>query len=490
LQGIPQQSNRPQGGARIALLRLRICSMPPMNSQNVVQMAKVAEREEERALLQRHLKEVIEGATFRGSHRSGQFLKYIVERAIAGDFESLKERVIGVELFGRSPTYDTSNDAIVRVTASDVRRRLLKHYGGSGAAAELRINLPSGCYIPEITRNTRNGAKDSITVSAHEAPDGSSESPVHVLPVPLVITNPSEKPAASRGAAKWLLFAVFLIGLTILIIAMRWIPARYSPQKAVPPAAFFPWPAFLSTQHSTFLVTSDPNIAEIQKLTGSPVSLSDYATQQYLPALKSLSPEMIRFCHDFLPGDKAANVDVEIVASVVELAQRESKKIDVRGARNLRVADLDGDNNFIFLGSPRSDPWTALFDKQLDFTFASDKPSQQEFILNAHPRPDESAKYVPAEKGSESSSSFATIGFIGNPEHAGQVLLLAGTNAGGTKAAGELATNPQRLSAALERCGVGPSNSRPAQHFQILLRVNTMARSPSDFDVLACHLLR
>jgi hypothetical protein len=462
-----------------------VCPMLPMNSQDVLRTAKLAE-EDERASLQQHLKDVMEGAAFRGSSRSGQFLKYVVEHTIAGDFESLKERVIGVELFGRSPTYDTNNDAIVRVTASDVRRRLLQHYGRYGATSGLRISLPSGSYIAKITRDTGNGAKDSISTSAPEVPEGSSEMPVHVLPAPLVITSPAGSPAIGRSSAKWLLFAVLLIGLNIL---MWRIPGKHSPQTAVPPASFFPWPAFLSTQHSTFLVTSDPNIAEIQKLTGSPVSLSDYATQRYLPAMKSLSPEVIRFCQDFLPGDKAANVDVETVASVVELAQRESKKIDVRGARDLRVSDLDGDSNFIFLGSPRSDPWTTLYDKQLDFTFFSDKTSQQEVILNAHPRPNESTKYVPAAKAFGSSASFATISFIGNPEHAGQVLLLAGTNAGGTKAAGELVTNPQRLSAALQQCGIGLSNSRPTQHFQILLRVHTMARSPSDFDVLACHLL-
>jgi hypothetical protein len=78
---------------------------------------------EEIAPLQDHLKEVLEGDAFRGSHRSGQFLKHIVDKAIAGHFDSLKERVIGIEVFGRSPSYDTGTDAIVRVTASDVRKR-------------------------------------------------------------------------------------------------------------------------------------------------------------------------------------------------------------------------------------------------------------------------------------------------------------------------------------------------------------------------------
>jgi hypothetical protein len=77
----------------------------PSISLNDARTVKIVETEEDLVLLQHHLKEVIEGAVFRGSHRSGQFLKYIVEQALAGHFESQKERVIGVELFGRSPSY-------------------------------------------------------------------------------------------------------------------------------------------------------------------------------------------------------------------------------------------------------------------------------------------------------------------------------------------------------------------------------------------------
>ncbi len=121
-------------------------------AQNGARVAKVVETEQDAARLHKHLKEVIEGEAFKGSHRSGQFLTYIVEESIAGRFTALKERVIGVKLFGRDPSYDTGEDAIVRVTASDVRRRLLQHYGKYGFTSEFRISLPLGSYIPEITR--------------------------------------------------------------------------------------------------------------------------------------------------------------------------------------------------------------------------------------------------------------------------------------------------------------------------------------------------
>src|SRR5260370_4013454 len=112
------------------------------NGARTIALAKIAGTEENIALLQQHVKEVIEGEAFKGSHRSGQFLQYIVDQAIVGHFESLKERVIGVELFGRSPSYDTGEDAIVRVTASDVRKRLMRHYGRDGSTPEVHIRLP------------------------------------------------------------------------------------------------------------------------------------------------------------------------------------------------------------------------------------------------------------------------------------------------------------------------------------------------------------
>src|ERR1700733_606480 len=126
---------------------------PSSTDTRIAEIAKIAETKGGLASLQQHLKEVIEGDVFKGSHRSGQFLQYIVDQAIAGRFDSLKERVIGMELFGRSASYDTGDDAIVRVTASDVRKRLLQHYGRYGATSGFRISLPSGSYIPEILRD-------------------------------------------------------------------------------------------------------------------------------------------------------------------------------------------------------------------------------------------------------------------------------------------------------------------------------------------------
>jgi len=64
---------------------------------------------------------------------------------------------------------------------------------------------------------------------------------------------------------------------------------------------------------------------------------------------------------------------------------------------------------------------------------------------------------------------------------------LAGANGEGTEAAGHLVTGPDRLANAMRRCGIYVGG--PLRHFEILLRLSTMAGSPTNVDVVACHTL-
>ena len=93
---------------------------------------------------------VLASHEFRTSKRSQDFLKYVVENTLQGHGDMLKERTIGIEVFGRSTSYDPSDDATVRVKAGEVRKRLGLYYSTEGAHNPLRIELPSGTYVPEF----------------------------------------------------------------------------------------------------------------------------------------------------------------------------------------------------------------------------------------------------------------------------------------------------------------------------------------------------
>ncbi len=96
------------------------------------------------------LARILDSASFRSSKRSCEFLSFVVENTLDGKTDRLKERSIGVELFGRDSDYDTHEDPIVRVKANEVRKRLALYYRNEGAGAPFRIDLPPGGYVAAI----------------------------------------------------------------------------------------------------------------------------------------------------------------------------------------------------------------------------------------------------------------------------------------------------------------------------------------------------
>src|ERR1700728_1620233 len=105
---------------------------------------------EQVGLVRRHLKEVMASPAFAGSRRTQDFLHLIVEHALEGDMERLRERMIGAEMFGRPVGYDTGNDSVVRVKATEVRKKLAEYYLETGNTHAVRIELPRGSYVPKF----------------------------------------------------------------------------------------------------------------------------------------------------------------------------------------------------------------------------------------------------------------------------------------------------------------------------------------------------
>jgi len=100
--------------------------------------------------IQEQLVRILAHPAFRNSKRYPNFLRYVVELALKGQTENLKERTIGIDVFERNPDYDTNTDHIVRTTAGEIRKRIAQYYHEPGHESELRISLPSGSYVPEF----------------------------------------------------------------------------------------------------------------------------------------------------------------------------------------------------------------------------------------------------------------------------------------------------------------------------------------------------
>jgi TolB-like protein len=109
------------------------------------------------------LDRVLASSTFTGSPRLSRFLRFVVERTLAGEGERLKEYVIGVAVFDRDGEYDPRVDSIVRVEAGRLRTKLEEYYQRAGAADPVIISIQRGGYVPVFDERPAQTAAVKIT---------------------------------------------------------------------------------------------------------------------------------------------------------------------------------------------------------------------------------------------------------------------------------------------------------------------------------------
>ena len=433
-------------------------------------LAKLIQSDQDAAALRTHVEHLLESPSFSTSRRSGQFLHYVVEKAIAQQTDALKERTIGVAVFHRPPDYDTGEDAIVRVTASDVRRRLAQHYHREGRASEFKISLPPGGYVPEVSRDD--------PLSAWTEPASPVETfvqdPPQLAPAPgATVRTVATKPTLS---ARLLPALAALASLTLAGLLF------FGSQRSSTAPVLQPWSLLFASGKPLFVVAADPDLNEIQLLTGRYVALSDYANGRL--GCDTLAPVLQGVCRDSLRGDKVASVDATALAKIAALAAQFHSTLDPHAARGVRLPDLQTDGNFLLLGSRTANPWTDLFREKMDFFVSHDDATGLQVVHNVRPRLGELPLYVPTAGPYGTGDNYTLISFLRSLNGTGYALLLAGGTHEGMDAAVAVVLDKQRLDPILRDCHV--SGGEP---FQILLKLRMMAGSSLQVSRVACHAL-
>ena len=141
--------------------------------------------EEEKLAANEQLERLLANPFFSHSRRFPSFLRFIVSQTLLGRTDLLKERTLGIEVFGKSANYDTANDPIVRVTAAEIRKRIAQYYQDPAHEHELRLSLPPGSYVPKFDppHGVRTEEPHSTLLTVHgvlESPTTGSLSVPHV----------------------------------------------------------------------------------------------------------------------------------------------------------------------------------------------------------------------------------------------------------------------------------------------------------------------
>ena len=118
----------------------------------------------EKEAVEQQLERIASSERLRRCPQLLRFLAFTVKEALSGRSDGSKERLIGIEVFGRAPDYDAGADPVVRVEARRLRRKLTEYYESEGREDAIEIDLPKGGYQPQFTRRARRCSTQSLAV--------------------------------------------------------------------------------------------------------------------------------------------------------------------------------------------------------------------------------------------------------------------------------------------------------------------------------------
>jgi hypothetical protein len=414
--------------------------------------------------------QVVAASCFKKSARLREFLLYVCEKAITDQLDDIREQEIGKAVFGRRPEYNAGDDNIVRVEARELRKRLDIYFSGEGREEPVVIRIPKGSYVPIFE------PRDPVTIPA-------SEPPVTGLANLPSVAGDSDRPAKHDPATVLLVALVLasLVAVSWLLLENRQLRRSLrTPAVAAASKQDSFWPLLFSPDRQTSIVLSDTCWVLLQDFWHRDRSLRDYLSRQYMADLNT--PEM----RTVVSRHFTDMADATILSEIVQSSFPYSQKLGVRSARTLEIQDLKT-HNLILLGSRRSNPWVEQFDQQLPFTDEFDPQTGQPFYSNRSPRTGEAARFVTRGKDGAWEETYGAISFLPNLGHNGNVLIIEGSVAEGTEAAGDFVCDPSFVDQLRRHLRL--SQKDPIPHFELLLRISALPGSPAKAEYLTHRVL-
>ena len=391
------------------------------------------------------LERILGSSVFRSSRRCQILLRKIVERTLACEIDSLKERALGVEVFGRSPDYDTSVDPVVRASAAEIRKKLAQYYQEAGHESEMRIDLPPGSYLAEF----------------HFEP----ERPVVLIPAaPLAPAKPGIR-------KRWFIVTgIICLGVTMVAASLTTFRWRRSDLEEL-------WAPLLKSPgmilvcvgaQAAFNFRSAQAQDEVQGITRQ---------QQPAAAAQSIRTEDMVLLRDrYIALD-----DALCMVRLTALLERYRKPYRIRAEGATSFADLR-DTPAVLIGA-FSNPWTLRTADQLRFTFRKDSEHDTGMVYDRE-HPDNSQwklqNYWP---NWDVPVDYAIVTRMVDSTSDRPVMIAAGLTQYGTIGAGEFLSNQEYFAEAARRL----PHSWQKKNLQIVLSVPVVNRTSGRPRVLATY---
>ncbi len=409
--------------------------------------------------VQTELETLLRSEQFSSSKRCCEFLEFVVKAALVRDYESLTERVLGAELFGRPIDYETSSDAIVRVRANDVRRRLAQHYSQVRPDPKIRICLTSGSYIPEF---------HWLAPEAPAAPVEASAASPSLTGVSATI------PAATvvvQSGTVWQKLTKPLLIATVLLLAVNAILILFT-HNPTPPASVLRefWQPLIQDHGGAIVCFGNATSFWPSESVRQAIEKGDQALLG--------NPGRITVTRD----DTVTAGNLRAAVSISNLLSGYGITNQLRWPQEVQSAEVNR-SNAIFIGA-FNNPWSMSLNEGLRFSFkdiqtASQRvwsiqdrtsPGQQWSITQAYPE--------------QNNVDYALITRVIDREGKRVVISVGGLSQFGTEAAGEFITDEAALNDFARTAPRGWEN----RNLQIVLGMRIDGRKIVNTRILATNV--
>lgn len=438
---------------------------------------------------------IVTSEAFGRSRRLRQLLIYLSECALRDPQNPLTEQQVGVAVFKRPPGYNTTADTVVRVRASEIRKRLKYYFLTEGLQEPLIIDLPKGSYLPVFslrepveTPQTEITRAEGIPVENAVVLNGHGLSPAPPAPEREQLSRSKRfSPQKTVPPVQAFLLASLLVVATASVIWLAYQntelrKASTATENATPFLSHF-WTQFFQNGKQTELVPSDAGVIALADALGRNVTLEEYSDPAYP---KPLVDRLLRDPRANSLVARAVSVgaimpyDASILGDLSLLSGRYQIPLQIILPRKALV-NPDSSGNIILLGHERSNPWVSLFQDRLNFRHQFDDVSRKAMIVNTSPLPGEERFYV-SEFDNE---DFSVAACLPKPGGNGSILLLFGGRLAAVDGAASLVTDEAEMAKLHARLGVGPSD--PIPYFEVLLDKRSTATS---YEIIAQRIIK
>ncbi len=371
-----------------------------------------------------------------GSARLRDFLLHVTSCAIRQSPEDATEQQIGIQVFQRSPGFNSSEDSIVRSQARLLRLKLSAYFNSEGAAEPLVIEIPKGHYLP-------------VFLPAHASQTHVAEPSVSDPPPQIAYDPPSANITPANAAKRWRFpHRPWQIALAILILVVA-IPLAgfriWQQHFAAPKPLDHLWAPFLAGDPPLVIYSNAVFIGDAKR--GMRYAASDGSENQ--------SPARV---------DNYTGIgELVAVHELTQLFDRSGAEFILKRSP-LVTWDEARSRNLIFIGSVAENGTLKELPSTQDFTLTATADAAG--IVNHHPQPGEPVLWLRPEH--PLTKDYAIVALLPGVQPDLHMFVFSGLTTLGTQAAVEYASNPETATDLLRHATIGGK----VHNFEALLEVS------------------